>query len=179
MNSARTAKNARSAAIGATQAEYVANQLADSFWKSSAMEDTVIGVRLYNDVPLTNFDFPYQLLFTFYSHSYGLYANTTQDNGGVAKNGIISYEYGSWRGKMTDANTIMWEGGLPTSKQYHPNPIGRLDQQVVWKRVVPPPNTQGDQYSGANILQQARQLTTRYDNEISKAYPAVYSDIRL
>ena len=66
------------------RSQYVANALVDSFWKSNTDPNVIYGVRLYNETPLTNFDYPYQLLITTYEPTYGFYANAIQDRGGCS-----------------------------------------------------------------------------------------------
>jgi hypothetical protein len=166
------------------RSHYVANSLVDSFWKSNIDPNVIYGIRLYNETPLTNFDYPYQLLITTYEPTYGFYANTIQDRGGIATNGMISYQYDTqtgWRGKLRDYNTIEWEGTLPN--RYAKNPgysvLGYLNTKPVWTRVEPPVNTQSDQYSSLNILEQASQLTNRTWGQQELAYPAEYKNIQL
>lgn len=164
-----------------SQSQFVANQLVDSFWKSDVYPNIIFGIRLYNDTPLVNFEYPYQLLITFYSPSYGFYADTIQERGGIASNGIIAYQYGSWRGKMLDKNTIEWEGRLnePPNQSNSINALGKLTKKVIWKRTKPLPNTQSDQMSPSNILNQATYLTNTSWGQQHKAYPAIYSNINL
>jgi hypothetical protein len=165
-----------------SRSQYVANALVDSFWKSNTDPNVIYGIRLYNETPLTNFDYPYQLLITTYEPTYGFYANAIQDRGGVATNGSIVYQYDTqtgWRGKLRDNNTIEWEGTVPNSYPLAQSAMGRLNTQPVWTRVRPPPNTQSDQYSGSNLLSQASQLTNRAWGQQALAYPAVYRNIQI
>jgi hypothetical protein len=176
------------------RSQYVANALVDSFWKSNTDPNVIYGIRLYNETPLTNFDYPYQLLITTYEPTYGFYANAIQDRGGVATNGSIVYQYDTqtgWRGKLRDNNTIEWEGTVPNSyplsQGVRPSlamsetrsALGRLNTKPVWTRVRPPPNTQSDQYSDSNLLAQASQLTGRLWGQEALAYPAVYQNIQI
>jgi hypothetical protein len=167
-----------------SRSQYVANALVDSFWKSNTEPNVIYGIRLYNDTPLTNFDYPYQLLITTYEPTYGFYANGIQDRGGVATNGLIVYQYDTqtgWRGKLRDNNTIEWEGTIRNSYPLSTgeSALGRLNTKPVWTRVHPPPNTQSDQYSGSNLLAQASQLTDRAWGQQALAYPAVYQHVKL
>jgi hypothetical protein len=166
------------------RSQYVANALVDSFWKSNTDPNVIYGVRLYNDTPLTNFDYPYQLLITTYEPTYGFYANAIQDRGGVATNGSIVYQYDTqtgWRGKLRDNDTIEWEGTVPNSYPLKTNQsaLGRLNTKPVWTRVRPPANTQSDQYSGSNLLSQASQLTDRAWGQQALAYPSVYKNVQI
>ena len=167
-----------------SRSQYVANALMDSFWKSNTDPNVIYGFRLYNETPLTNFDYPYQLLVTTYEPTYGFYANAIQDRGGVATNGTIVYQYDTqtgWRGKLRDNNTIEWEGTVPNSYplQQGQSALGRLNTKPVWTRVRPPLNTQSDQYSSLNVLRQAAQLTDRVWNQESNAYPYRYKSVKL
>ncbi len=167
-----------------SRSQYVANALVDSFWKSNTDPNVIYGIRLYNETPLTNFDYPYQLLITTYEPTYGFYANAMQDRGGVASNGMIVYQYDTvtgWRGKLRDNNTIEWEGTVPNRYPLKTNQsaFGRLNTTPVWTRVHPPANTQSDQYSSSNLLAQASQLTDRAWGQQALAYPAVYQNIQI
>ena len=167
-----------------SRAQYVANLLVDSFWKSNTDPNVIYGVRLYNETPLTNFDYPYQLLITTYEPTYGFYANAIQDRGGVAMNGSIVYQYDTlsgWRGRLRDNNTIEWEGTVPNTYPLSrgESAMGRLNTNPIWTRVKVPANTQSDQYSSSNLLAQADQLTDRSWGQQRLAYPTVYKNIRI
>ena len=167
-----------------SRSQYVAKALVDSFWKSNTDPNVIYGIRLYNETPLTNFVYPYQLLITTYEPTYGFYANAIQDRGGVATNGVIVYQYDTqtgWRGKLRDNDTIEWEGTVPNSYPLAKgqSASGRLNTKPVWTRVRPPPNTQSDQYSSSNILSQASQLTGRAWGQQALAYPEVYQNVQI
>jgi hypothetical protein len=134
------------------RANFVSNLLYNSFWKPENDASMIIGIQLHNTTPYTNFDYPYQLLFSFFGPGYYYLADRTQDKGGVSLNGTISYQYGSKNGKFLDKDTILWDGN------------------IKWKRITPPENTQSDRYSPDAILKQDKQYTTTLYNQMNKAY---------
>ena len=138
-------------------AKNIAIHLEDSFWISSdsRMKNNIIGIRLRNELnsPYTNFEYPYQLVFNFYSPGYSYFADMTQMMGGIKTNGQISYQFG-WDGEMIDKNTIRW-----------------FNDGSVWVRVTPPRNTKNNQYDTTSILTKDRNVTTYLSNRMQDAYP--------
>jgi hypothetical protein len=106
--------------MSVAKSKFIAEQVNNTFWKTSFDPKTLIGIRLYNDQPYSNYNYPYQLQFTFYSAGYVEYADTIQQLGGVDLLGGIAYS--GWTGQLVDTDTIVWQGIIGG------NPI-------IWKKV--------------------------------------------
>ncbi len=92
--------------------KFVAELLNNTFWKTSTDSNTLIGIRLYNSQPYGNVYYPYQLLLTFYTPGYTLYADTQQQIGYVGLDGTIIYSNQAWKGQLIDSDTIVWLGQI-------------------------------------------------------------------
>ena len=141
-------------------ARFVSENLANTFWTCDLYPDIVFGIQLINkpSEPYVNFEYPYQLIFSFYSPGYTYLADSYQDRGGVKIDGTISYMYGSRNGKLTDTNTIVWNGTIGGKK-------------VVWSRVSNIPRPTSDQTDSAAILAQQRGATSWLHDQMQMAYP--------
>jgi hypothetical protein len=134
----------------------VALLLQNSFWTSSAKNysNNVIGIRLRNEInrPLVNFEFPYQLIFNFYSPSASYFADQTQLMGGININGEIEYQYGI-KGIMLNEDTIMW-----------------ANDSSVWTRVKAPRITKNNRFDVRSINMKDHEMTNYLFNKYQKAY---------
>ena len=139
-----------------TASKKVAIKLENSFWKSNLpkLNGVIIGIRLRNELdhPYTNFEYPYQLVFNFYSSGYSYYADQTQLMGGVDVQGIISYQYG-WEGSLLDDNTLFWK-----------------NDGSIWTRVIPPANRTNNQYDAKHIFAKDVNMTNYLNSKIDRAY---------
>ncbi len=125
------------------RASFVSKQLDNSFWTSPNYPNTIFGVRRYNSGLITNYNYPFQLLITFYAPGYSFLADTTQELGGVAMDGTISYMYGSMNGQLVTPDKIVWNGLI-------------AGKPVEWNRATIAPNTQNDQYSAQSVMAAAK-----------------------
>ena len=80
------------------KSKQTAVQLHNTFWTSSdpRLRNVVVGFQLRNQInsPLTNFDYPYQLIVNFYNPGLTYLADQTQLLGGINENGEVYYQYG-------------------------------------------------------------------------------------
>jgi len=134
----------------------IAMKLENSFWKSnqSNLNGVVIGIRLRNELdhPYTNFEYPYQLVFNFYSSGYSYFADQTQLMGGIDREGIVNYQYG-FEGTLLNENTIFWANDGST-----------------WTRVIPKANRLNNQYDAKHIFMKDVNMTNYLNNKIDSAY---------
>jgi hypothetical protein len=134
----------------------IAVLLENSFWSGNdrTNKNVIIGMRLRNqlDHPYVNFEYPYQLVFNFYSPGASYYADQTQLMGGIDINGGVSYQYG-WKGKLLDENTIYWE-----------------NNGSIWTRVKPVANKYNNQYSAESVYNKEVGMTNYLSDVYNREY---------
>jgi hypothetical protein len=134
----------------------IAILLENSFWVGNDRnnKNVIIGMRLRNELnhPYVNFEYPYQLVFNFYSPGASYYADQTQIMGGIDVNGNLGYQYG-WKGRMIDENTIFWE-----------------NNGTIWTRVKPVANKYNNQYSSEEIYNKEVGMTDYLSGVYNTAY---------
>lgn len=132
--------------------EQLSKKIDNTYWIGS-QPDTVYGIFLWSLTPFPNTDYPYQLVFRFYSAGYQYVADTVQIKGGIAMNGQFTYGNGLM-GRLVSDDKIVWSNG------------------TEWNRIKKLPDvTTIDQYSTryVNDLQNAE---SKFINErMNKTYP--------
>ncbi len=132
--------------------EQISQKLDNTYWIGTST-DTVYGIYLYSAKHFVNTDYPYQLVFRFYSSGYKYVADTIQMKGGLSMKGLITYGNGLF-GKLVNDDKITWSDGSE------------------WNRItrLPTVNTI-DQYSNmyVNDLQQAQ--STFINDRMNATYP--------
>lgn len=134
----------------------VATLLHNSFWVSDdpRLKHTVVGFQLRNpiDSPLTNFEYPYQLIVNFYNPGVTYLADQTQLLGGIREDGKLYYQYG-WLGGMMSPNEIYW-----------------ANDGSVWRRSKVPPNLYNNQYNAEHILAKDKNMSTYLHSRVQDVY---------
>ncbi len=88
----------------------LANTIDNSYWVSSNKDGVVYGTYLERKMPYPNTDYPYQVIFRFYSPGATYVADTIQVKGGISLNGKINYGTGKL-GTLQNEKTIVWSNG--------------------------------------------------------------------
>jgi hypothetical protein len=129
----------------------IANQLNNTFWTGSDSK-TVYGIFLWSFEPFTNTDYPYQLVFRFYTPGYNYIADTVQLKGGLALNGQFTYGNGIF-GTLISSDKIKWSNG---------------EEWDLIKQI--PIETHLDKYSDESIRQIDNQMTSFIDDRMNVTY---------
>jgi hypothetical protein len=132
--------------------EVIAKNLDNTYWIGS-QHDTVYGIFLWSDTPFVNTDYPYQLVFRFYSSGYEYVADTIQLKGGLNMSGYFTYGNGLM-GKLVSPTKIVWSNG------------------EEWNKIVNiPAVTTIDQYSTKYINDLQTYQSKMINNDMNKTYP--------
>lgn len=138
------------------KSKQTAIQLHNSFWVSNdpRLKDTVIGFQLRNpiDSPLTNFEYPYQLIVNFYNPGLTYLADQTQLLGGIRTDGKLYYQYG-WLGGMMSPNEIYW-----------------ANDGSIWTKRSVPRNLYNNQYNAEHIYAKDKNMTTYLYDRVHDVY---------
>ena len=127
----------------------IANGIENSYWVSSNKDGTVYGTYLDKKSPYPNTDYPYQVIFRFYSPGATYVADTIQVKGGISLNGKINYGVGKL-GTLINENTIVWSNG------------------EIWSKVALPPVTTIDMYSNKYIKELNKVQTDEFYNRFQQ-----------
>lgn len=130
----------------------IATKLNNTYWTGDD-KNTVYGIFLWSFDPIVNTDYPFQLVFRFFSPGYKYIADTVQLRGGIAMNGQFTYGNGIF-GILKDENTIQWSNGS------------------IWNRVINiPQENHLDKYSTEAVKLQDQTNTNFIKDRMNLTYP--------
>lgn len=131
----------------------ISTKLNQTYWTSASNPTTVFGIFLESQEPYVNTDYPYQLVFRFYTSGSQYLADTYQLKGGIAMNGQFTYGNGTF-GVLINNDTIKWSNGTLWNK------IGNI-----------PMETRGDKYSTEFVHRLNVVESERLTDQINRSYP--------
>jgi len=134
----------------------IAAQIHNTFWTSNdpRLRQVIIGFQLRNPIqsPLTNFEYPYQLIVNFYNPGLTYLADQTQLLGGINEKGEIYYQYGML-GVLLSPTQIFWK-----------------NDGSVWTKRTVPPNMYNNQYDAERMYEKDKNMSTYLHSRVQDVY---------